>query len=338
MADYSDETLRSLIRQLIKEDVANTAQGPEALANRMAAAYLQAIKLLKVLLTPGGFAAAIAMGLVFEKEFTMSLLDFTISEGESGLEAVEAFNEADGRIFAKMAAFSATFGDETAKNKYAWLDYLADIKSKSIPADIVDTMLNSAVKDYKIMSEEDAANTSERDKAIIAAVISDKPPIESIFTEEDFINDGKTFKPRNVPMEVAKLKLAKTNAENEGRYLDAAIYEGLIAAQEAANKGDTAVATAEINNVKRLYQGCIEIKKEKERPTTKLTIFDSLEEIEGGIKSNFERNLDDITDAAEDELKDQWKDAIKFTTDEVLAQLKGTPLEKWVSKPKPGTP
>jgi len=338
MADYSDETLRSLIRQLIKEDVANTAQGPEALANRMAAAYLQAIKLLKVLLTPGGFAAAVAMGLVFEKEFTMSLLDFTISEGEAGLEAVKAFNNTDGRIFAKMAAFSATFGDETAKNKYAWLDYLAEIKDESIPADIVDKMLNSAVTDYKIMSQEDADNTTPRDKAIIAAVISDTPPIESIFTEDDFINDGKTFRPKNVQMNVADLKSAKTTAENEGRYLDAAIYEGLIAAQKAANKRNTAVATAEINNAKRLYQGCIEIKNEKERPTTKLTIFDSLEEIEGGIKSNFERNLDDITDLAKDELKDQWKDVIDFTTDQVFEKLKDTPLEMWVKKSDSSTP
>ena len=337
MADYSDETLRALIRHLITEDVATQGIPPEALANRMAIAYLQAIKLLKVVLSPKGFVAAVMMGLVFEKEFTKSLIEFGIDEGRASVDAVTAFREADGRIFTKMAAFFATFGDKTAENKYKWLDYLASIKDDSIPASVVDGMFDEATK-YGLLSEEDAAGATSRDRAIIGAVISGEP-ISTMFTKDDFQLSGNSFKPTKVEMTVADLEVARNLAKDENRHIDESIYEGLREAQELSNKGREAESKAAMNNVIRLYQSCVLLEEDQQRPTTKLTIFDSLEEIEGGITSNFKRNLDDIKKSVTGPIKQEWDNLITDTVDNVLTAIKDNPLNPFKNQSSSsGTP
>lgn len=313
MEDYSDKTLRALIRQLIMEDRPNRATGPEEGQNRKANFFSLARRSLSYLFSPAGVVALIAAGFIFEKDFTIDTLKLGIDTGKNSIEAINAFNDSKnkGNIFLRLSEAAAAFNDAQKESKYKYLARLREYKDKSFTADIVYKLMTDASEEFGI-KDADKSKVSKADAEIIAAVLNGQS-LKDLFTKELFVvtpkNEFKTSESSKIPMNAADLKKASDESSARGKHIDSQIYLAMSNSMEFAAKGETEQANAEMNNAYRVYAAAIELSGVPDDELQQMTLLGNLDDIEGGLTSNFERTIATVEKKASGAFKDALKKA-----------------------------
>jgi len=329
MEDYSDETLRALIRQIIAEDKGRgNTEGPKAGNNRKASAYLQLASLFKYIFTKEGFVALTAAGLIFEKDFTVSTLGLALDTGKASLDAIAVFNDPknkeNNRFFGRLAEASAKFRDQQRTNKLKYLQDLQKMKEGSIPADWVYQALTSA-ESHQIKNV-DRDSVSAEDLAIVTAITTPgSGGFDSIFTPAAFaVDKNKAFRAANVNMNSRDLRAAATVAETNKKWLDKKIYNTMADAMEFQEKGQPNRANEQINMAYAIYNSAVKLSNSPD-DIAQTSILNNLEDIEDGLKSNFQRNIDDIKDSLGEKGEEYLKDLLDKSVNIIQDKLGNTP-------------
>ena len=322
MADYSDNTLRALIRQLIKEDNPNEAGSPKSYKSYRATPSAQMLNAVKALISLEGAAALLTVGLLYESKFTLGLMSFGLKQTETALNAVSEYNrvaDEGGDTFDRMGAASAVIKDQTGQNKYAYLKSLKELKNEntSFTANIVYDILTDAKNTYGF-NEADPDSVSHSDRAIVSAVLNED--IESVFDQSQFgynsdnnlvIRDdlGSTVDMSNFNYEEAADNAANKDDATKNLWINRSIILELERSKEANDIGKSAKATMHMNNAIEIYESGSNLLKASGDELEKMTILGHLDEIEDGLENNFEKAIRKIGVAAED----KFTDLIHFT-------------------------
>ena len=328
MEDYSDKTLRALIRQLIAEDKGRKgAEGPKAGNNRKASAYLQLASLFKYIFTKEGFVALTAAGLIFEKDFTVATLGLGLDTGKASLDAIKVFNDPtnrdNNRFFGRLAEASAKFRDQQRTNKLKYLQDLQKMKEGSLPADWVYQAMSSAER-HQIKGA-DLNSISAEDFAIVTAITTPgSGGFDSIFTPGSFtVDQNNSFRATNVNMNSRDLRVAATKAETDKRWLDKKIYNTMADAMEFQEKGQPNRATEQINMAYQIYNSAVKLSSSPD-DIAQTSILNNLEDIEDGLKSNFQRNIDDIKASLAEKGEEYLKGVLNRSVEIIQDKISGT--------------
>jgi hypothetical protein len=320
MADYSDETLRALIRQLITEDIPNLAIGPKANPDRRALITKQLALVFNTIFSKKGFIGLATMGLIFEREFTKDLFNFAIDEFENIVDAVTVFNDTPGDTFDRLNAAMAAQSAQGRKNKYAYLKSLkaTSESGESLTSDIVNGLLN----DYKKYNPDGTPNPNEitaEDIALYNAVSNNN--YSSVFNSSLFevSNSGQPLKVKGIDNDkkfdddVKKQyndKIADERAA--GRYVNSNIIEALRDSHEHTTRKEIEMATEDFDIAIDIYNLANE---GTPSDVDKVFMLDSIEEIERNFNNSFiasiERKASSMADEAFASLVNNATDIVK---------------------------
>ena len=321
MEDYSDKTLRALIKQLIKEDTPNKSADPRSYSKYRAIPSAQMLNFLKAIFSKEGFVALTAAGLIFETEFTKGLMSFGFNQASAAIDAVKAYNEvADkgGSTLDRIGAASATFKDKSAKNKYLYLKDLKAIKekNKSFTAEVVYDIMTNANKTYGF-NRADPGSVSVADGAIIAAILDGE--IERVFDGSQFKLSGKTLSildendeevnSSTFDYESAANNAAEKQLKPDGLWINRLIILELKEANSASENGKLQKYEMHMNNAIAIYNSSSELLETPGDELEKITVLGRLDEIEEGLESNFERTIRSFGKSTEE----KFVDLVSFT-------------------------
>ena len=326
MADYSDETLRALIRQLITEDQPRVMTAITANPDDRALITKQAAMFLKFVFSPAGAVGLAALGLVFEREFTQNLLAFGLDQTQGVLEGLKAFKEEDGNIFDKLVAFYDTVGDKTRKNKYNYMQKLNEQASEntSLTAIIVDELVNS-YKEYKPSKKEIKSGAiTEADIAIYNAINAND--LSEVFDETQFekstdasgnplltINE---INPKDDYDSVESEYIKKRDkAITDGRHINANIIEALRQSHEHYSKDAKPSAKEDLNIAMQLYDISV---AGVDGQVEKVTAFQRIDDIEMNLQNSFAKTVQDYV---KDKAGEGFEDFVGDTVDIVKNKL-----------------
>lgn len=294
MADYSDKTLRALIRHLITEDVPNLAIGPKANPDRRALLTTQALLILKKIFSPGGFVALATMGLIFDREHTKDLLVFGLDEFKNIVDAVTVFNDTDGDVFAKLAEASAAHGKTAKANKYKYLQSLkediASAEGGSLSQGVVANILGN-YEAFKPGPNIDGNPVTNQDIAIYNAIVTGE--IENAFDNSQF-ETSSTGQPLKIAgfdhsgdYDADKEKLYEAEiekAKKAGNYINVNIIEALRKAHAAGPKIRPEQAAEQFNIAVDIYNLA---ESEELGDLEKVVMFKRIEEVEKNFGNGF---------------------------------------------------
>ncbi len=329
MADYSDETLRALIRQLITEDIPNLAIGPKANTDRRGLISTQALLLLKNVFSPGGFVALATMGLIFDREHTKDLLVFTLDEFENIVSAVTVFNDTDGDVFGKRAEASAAHESTARANKYRYLQSLKeDVASDgSLSQEVVNSILSN-YNQYNPGPNTSGDPITEQDRAIYNAIVSGN--IDNAFDSNQFetSSTGQTLKIKSFDHSadydevVEKLYADEIkNAEDNDKYINANIIEALRKSHEFTTSKKLEQAAEQFNIAIDIYNlaeaGNLD-------DLEKVVMFKRIEEVERNFGNGF---IASIKKKATEKAEEAFTNLVNTATSIVRNNLKN-PLKK----------
>jgi hypothetical protein len=324
MADYSDETLRALIRQLITEDIPNLAIGPQANPDRRGLLTTQALLLLKKVFSPGGFVALATMGLIFDREHTKDLLEFGLDEFENIAGAVTVFNDTNGDVFERLAAASAAHGSKARENKYRYLQSLKKAVAAgngSLSQQVVESVLSN-YKKYEVGPNISGDPITEQDRAIYNAIASGE--IDNAFDSNQFetSSTGQTLKIRefnhsdDYDDDVAKLYEAEiTKAEAASKYINANIIEALRKSHEFTTSGKLEQAAEQFNIAIDIYNLAEEGNLDD---LEKVVMFERIEDVERNFGNGF---IASIKKKATEKAGEAFDNLVSKATDTVKKRL-----------------
>jgi len=326
MADYSDETLRALIRQLITEDQPKVMDAITANPDDRALITKQAAMFLKFVFSPAGAVGLAALGLVFEREFTQNLLAFGLDQTQGVLEGLRAFKEEDGNIFDKLVAFYDTVQDETRANKYRYMQKLHEQASTktSLTATIVDNLVTS-YGEYKPSKKEfERGKITEADIAIYNAIndsnlskVFDKGQFEKstnasgdTLLKIDGINPTDDYS--SVESEYIK---KRDEAIAAGKHINANIIEALRQSHEHYSEDAKPSAKEDLNIAIQLYDISV---AGVDGQVEKVTAFQRIDDIEMNLQNSFAKT---VKDYVEDKARQGFEDFVGDTVDIVKGKL-----------------
>jgi len=327
MADYSDETLRALIRQLITEDIPNLAIGPKANPDRRGLITTQALFLLKKVFSPGGFVALATMGLIFDREHTKDLLVFALDEFENIVDAVTVFNNTDGDVFRKLAEASAAHGTPARAAKYKYLQSLKEDITRAEGGSLSQEIANKILSNYKAYNPGpniDGDEITKQDIAIYNAIVTGN--IENAFDNSQFetFSTGQTLRisggfdhSGNYDEAKGKLYLAEIKkAEDSGNYINANIIEALRKSHELVPKNKPEQAAEQFNIAIDIYNlaeaGNLD-------DLEKVVMFERIEDVERNFGNGF---IASIKKKATEKGEEVFTNLVNKATDTVKERLK----------------
>ena len=322
MADYSDKLIRALIREMINEDRANKAEaivgGPTK-----ALAIWKAAKLLRAILTPGGIALAVTLGLMYEKEFTVATLKLAGKTAADLVEAIVEFVKLKGlghSTFHAIAEAGFEFQEENEKSKYRYYAALKEDAKKSKLSKTVDNLIEKATE-VSYMDEDAINKYPKSDRAVIDAIVS--KDFESIFTDELFVyNSSKnTISVKNAST-VQDIESLLNNEADPPKELDKRIMKGIVSAAKAEKEGKKSEAQADMASAVRVYRAAKEMDSGDYDELTERAFLDNLDDIDQGISTGFARDLEILKDKFEDGTDTASTEIKKFLTDSFLEALK----------------
>jgi hypothetical protein len=331
MEDYSDKTLRALIRQLIAEDKAQLSRDPVAGTDRRGLFSVQILNIVRAIFTPGGFAALTAAGFLIEPQLTTALLSGAIKTAKDAIDAIDVYNKTEGNVFDKLGEVFSTLKDTNRANKMKFYRKVYDNKDKSFSAQLLNDFFVDA-ENFKVSDKEIKRGDVKKSDVILIETILEEKPISRVFNENRFFIDAnknlgvKFIKDDTVRFELDDNKESAVinDLESLGYYLDANILRELYRADRALQEGKTQEFKEAMNSAKSIYNGAIAISEEPSDELQKTFLLKSMDNIEGGLENEFERMINSIGRRAEAAGKEKAKDLIDFAVSSVKDSLKKT--------------
>ena len=323
MADYSDRLLRALIREMINEDRPNVASAIEA-GSRRALTLGKILNTAKSLFSVDGAVALTAVGLLYEKEFTLATLNFGYENAKVTFGKIKKFYSTPGSVFTKMNAAQFYGNDTKDQNKIEYLIELRKISKDSLTAEKVLEIMTLA-KQKKLLegANVNPDSVTESDAAILAAIVKGEG-IEGIFNELQFTKeDSGAFKVVDSNQSIDDLEKKAKEAENEGLYLNARIIRGIKKSIESAADGRKEQSQEEINSAYRIYMDAKDIKAGGPDEIKSATIFDNLDDIEEGVEDSYDKTLTEFVQKLKKRGDNSLKYITDFVTNRALKQLRG---------------
>jgi len=330
MEDYSDKTLRALIRQLIAEDKVNDYQPPKTDSDNRALLTTQAFLGLSKFFSVKGFAALTVMGLIFEPEFTSELVEFGLDQFEDFGSAITVFVEKKNEpFFLRLAEASAHMKDKSRKNKYLLLNDMKKLADED--GNFLASNFNKVFASYNSynVAQADVNDLTADDKAIYEGI--NNGDISELFTPGLFKIDDKTGTVVIVDHDSSKsYSDAKTdyekkmdNAKVDGRYIDKLLIQAIAETHEQISFGDSKEQAKErAANARIIYDNSIKIQNENANEIDKKMLFSSMDDLEEGVATDFDIAIGKVTGFFESKFDDKIKEASESIADKIGDKIK----------------